>query len=139
VEWKRRTTRIDNDNKENATMKRILTVVLAGMLSAVPCGAFAAQAGGTKSQPPAKPAATKPAATHATAGVVKSVDDNSLVITRSGKNGGEMTLGLNAATQRKGTVAVGSSVSVRYRDEGTSHVATAITVQPMKHKSSGGK
>jgi hypothetical protein len=120
-------------------MKRILMVLLAGSLSAIPCAAFAAQAGGTKSQPPAKHAATKPAATHSTAGVVKSVDDNSLVITRSGKNGGDMTLALSPSTQRKGTVAVGSPVSVRYRDEGTSHVATAITVQPMKHKSPGGK
>ena len=87
-------------------MKRILMVMVVAAVTAIPCGAFAAQAG-AKSQPPAKHAATKPAATHSTAGVVKSVDDNSLVITRSGKNGGDMTLALSPSTQRKGTVAVG--------------------------------
>ena len=118
--------------------KRIMTALLTGALAAVPLGAFAAQAGKPAAQPAAKHS-TKPAATHATMGVVKSVDDNMLVITRAGKNGGDMSFDLSSATQRKGTIAVGTTVSVRYRDEGTAHTATAITAQAPKHKGSQSK
>ena len=112
---------------------RITTLLLAGALAAVPIGAFAAQAGKPAAQPAAKHASTK-AATHATMGVVKSVDDNMLVITRSGKDAGDMSFGLNSSTQRKGTIAVGTAVSVRYHDDGATHMATAITAQPQKSK-----
>ena len=114
-------------------MKRVLMVLLAALLITVPSGVFAAQAGKPQTAPPAKHAATKSAATHATAGVVKSIDDSTLVITRSGKNAGEMTLAVNASTQRKGTIAAGTPVSVRYHDDGAMHVATAITAQPAKN------
>jgi hypothetical protein len=72
------------------------------------------------------------AANHATTGVVKSVDANTLVITRPGKKGGEMTFTLNPSTHREGTVEVGSNVSVRYQEDGSSRVATAITARPAK-------
>ena len=42
------------------------------------------------------------------------------------------TAALNASTQRKGTIAVGTPVSVRYHDDGSTHVATAITAQNEK-------
>ena len=113
-------------------MKRVLMMLLAALVLTVPSGAFAAQAKDPQTVPPAKHAA-KSAATHSTAGVVKSMDDSTLVITRSGKNAGEMTLSLNTSTQRKGTIAVGTPVSVRYHDDGAMHVATAITAQPAKH------
>jgi hypothetical protein len=77
----------------------------------------------------AKPAA---AASHSVKGVVKSIDASSLVITKSGKAGGDMTFTLNADTKRDGAPAVGSPVSVRYRSEGGAMVATAVTAQPAK-------
>ena len=70
------------------------------------------------------------ATTHATRGVVKSVDTGSLVIVRTGKKHGEMTFALDPATHLQGTVVVGTPVAVRYREDGKTRVATAITAQP---------
>jgi hypothetical protein len=87
--------------------------------------AFAA----TREQAKPKAAAGKAAvASHSTAGVVKSVDSNSIVITRGNK---DMTFTMNASTQKQGTVAPGSHVTVRYQNEGKTMVATAITEQTM--------
>jgi len=79
-----------------------------------------------------KKASTHAAATHSTKGVVKSVDANTLVISHKGKTGGDMTFALNPATHLQGTVAVGASVDVRYREDGKTYVATAVTAQPSK-------
>jgi hypothetical protein len=43
-----------------------------------------------------------------------------------------MTLALNASTARQGSIAVGAPVSVRYKKDGKSYVATAISVQQPK-------
>ena len=87
----------------------------------------------SQANPPAKAAAKHAsAASHATTGVVKSVDANTLVITRPGKKGGEMTFTVNPSTHREGAVEVGSNVSVRYQQEGSSRIATAITARPAK-------
>ena len=43
-----------------------------------------------------------------------------------------MTFALNPATHLQGTVAVGTSVDVRYREDGKTYVATAVTAQPSK-------
>ena len=69
---------------------------------------------------------------HATTGVVKAVSASTLVITRSAKPGNEMRFEVSPFAHREGTVAVGSPVSVRYREDGGTHVATAITVQQTK-------
>ena len=79
-----------------------------------------------------KHASTHAAPTHATKGVVKSVDANTLVISHKGKTGGDMTFALNPATHLQGSVAVGASVDVRYREDGKTYVATAVTAQPSK-------
>lgn len=121
--------------------KHIATALLAGALVAVPVIGFAT----TRQAPPAaaKKEATKESSkstpTHATRGVVKSVDDNMLVITRSGKKPEEMSFTLNASTHREGTVAVGAPVSVRYQESGKTHVATAVSVEQAKPKSSAKK
>jgi hypothetical protein len=89
----------------------------------------------TTTAAPAKPATTaKPAtaAVHATKGVVKSVDDTSLVITKTAAKGPETTFVLNAATERQGAIAAGAAVDVRYRTEGKTKVATAVSVQEPK-------
>ena len=40
-----------------------------------------------------------------------------------------MTFQLDKSMHKDGAVAVGSHVSIRYRDDGKKHVATAITAQ----------
>ena len=67
-------------------------------------------------------------AVHATRGVVKSIDPATLVVSRP-KNRGDITFALSSSTHREGTVVVGATVSVRYRDEGKVHVATAVALQ----------
>ena len=124
-------------------MRIPLTFVLAGALIAAPMVASAGQATkapapAAKSQAPAPSKATTPAkatkaaATHATTGTVKSLDETTLVITRAGKRAGDMTFTLNASTQRDGSVAVGTPVSVRYQMQGKDNVALAITAEKAK-------
>ncbi|MBI2833661.1 MAG: hypothetical protein HYX76_04475 [Acidobacteria bacterium] len=105
----------------------ITTAVLVGALSAMPVVGFAAAPTATQAKEAAKSKAT--VASHATTGVVKSVDATTLVITKSGKKGGEMTFTLNPSTKHEGTIDVGSQVSVRYQEEGKTFVATAITAR----------
>jgi hypothetical protein len=136
--------------------KPLLTALVAGALSAAPLVAFGqtttakapAKASSTASQAtPSQPSASQPSASqpsasqpsaknestaHSTRGVVKSINDSTLVITRSGKNAGDMTLALSSSTHREGTIAVGTPVSVRYMHEGKNFVATAISAQQAK-------
>jgi hypothetical protein len=112
-------------------MKRVAITLLVGALAAVPAAGFAAPA--AKAQTTAAKRTPKAATTrHATTGVVKSIDDKTLVITRPGKKGREMTFALNSSTQREGTVSVGSTVSVRYQEEGNTHVASALVARPAR-------
>ena len=77
--------------------------------------------------------------THATSGVVKSVDDSMLVVTKSGKKPQEMTFTLNANTHKRGCYRRWRAVSVRYQEEGKTHVATAVTVEQAKTHTSAKK
>jgi hypothetical protein len=109
----------------------VTALMLAGGL--VASGVAFAQPAKPASSAAATPAAAKPAAaTHSVQGVVKSVDTSSLVITRSGKKGGEMSFKLDPSTQRDGSIAVGSPVSIRYRMDGSSMVATAMKAEAPK-------
>ena len=101
--------------------------MLAGTLAVA--GLAAAQTAKPASSAAAKPAST---ATHSVQGVVKSVDTSSLVITKSGKKGGDMSFTLDSATQRGGSITTGAPVSVRYRMEGSSMVATAVNADAPK-------
>src|SRR5262245_2588091 len=108
-------------------MRYTLTaLMLAGVLASGVAFAQTAQ--------PAPNAAAKPAAaaTHSVQGVVKSVDASSLVITKSGKKGGDMTFKLDTTTQRDGSITTGTPVSVRYRMDGSSMVATAVNAEASK-------
>ena len=115
-------------------MRKVLTMFALVAALAVSGAAQAAQATAKKDATTAKPAATKPAAaaSHSVKGTVKSMDASTLVITKSGKAGGDMTFTLNADTKKDGAPAVGSPVSVRYRTEGSTNVATAVTAQAPK-------
>jgi hypothetical protein len=113
----------------------IATAALAAAIIAMPIAGFATT---RQAAPAAKKEATsgtaKPAPTHATKGVVKSVDDSTLVITRHGKKPEDMTFTMNGSTHKEGAVAVGVPVSVRYQESGTTHVATAVSVEQAKAK-----
>ena len=69
--------------------------------------------------------------THATRGVVRTIDASTMVIARAG-NRGIMTFSLTSSTHREGIIVAGSTVSVRYREDGKNHVATAIALQRPK-------
>lgn len=66
---------------------------------------------------------------HSTRGVVKTIDATSMTVARAKKRG-DITFALNPSVKRDGAIAVGSTVAVRYHDEGWVHVASAITAQP---------
>jgi hypothetical protein len=72
------------------------------------------------------------AATHATKGVVKSIDATSLVIARSGRRTKEQTFAMDASTHQVGRVTVGATVEVRYRTEEGHRLATVVSVQEPK-------
>lgn len=118
----------------------IKTIAFVGAIALVPALTFAQAKTAPKTA--AKTAATapaKPAATHATNGIVKSSDATSLVTTKTAKDTKTETFVLNAATVTKGTIAPGARVSVRYRTEGTQNIATAVTVQAKKNSPKSGK
>lgn len=109
--------------------KHITTSFLLAALSLVPL-AGVAQTHATIQKPVAtKPSSAPATPTHATRGVVKSIDATTLVISRTGTSHADMAFALNAATHREGTIAPGASVSVRYREDGKTHVATAVRAQ----------
>lgn len=122
----------------------VTTVMMIAALVGMSVVGFAASPAQAHAQSTAKHQPKSAAiASHAMTGVVKAVDATSLVITRSGKRGGEMRFALNPSTLREGTVAVGSSVSIRYREDGKKYVATAITAEHPKqqaaHKTPSGR
>lgn len=119
------------------------TFMIVGAL-ALSSVAFAGAATQKSSSTGKKTSAMAPASTtasHAVRGVVKSMDDSSLVVTASGKKATDMTFVLNGSTTKEGSPAVGSTVSVRYKSEAGKMVATAVAVQPAAKtgKSTSGK
>ena len=98
-------------------------VLIVGTLTLTPLAALAASPSGQTSH-----ASKANKASHATGGVVQSIDASSLVINR-GSTAGEMTFTLNPATHREGPIAVGTQVSVRYREDGNTHIATAVMAE----------
>ena len=117
---KRRTT---------AQRRKLMAVPLALALVLAPVRTLAAH-----TQPPQASDGTAEAGqalgTHATRGIVRTIDANTMVIARG--NRGIMTFTLTSSTHREGVIVVGSTVSVRYREDGRNHVATAIALQRPK-------
>lgn len=115
-----------------AGLAAALVMFGTGVPGTPPIGTLAATPGGAQAQAPAAATArTTRGSTsdHATTGIVKSVSDTTLVLTTSGRRHHEMTFQLDPSVHRDGAVAVGSHVSIRYRDDGHTHVATAITAR----------
>lgn len=113
-------------------MKNFRTAAIVfGTLLTVPAMGFAAPAR-QSSATARKTTAAAPAAvaTHATKGTITSMDATSLVVTHSASGKSKpMTFVLDDSTQRKGSLAIGSKVEVRYRAEGKSNVAMAVSEQ----------
>ena len=105
----------------------LAVLIVVGSLAAAPVGALAATPAG--SLVPAKSAKAAANTDHATSGTVKSISDGALVLTKAGKRHREMTFQLDPSVHKDGAVAVGSHVSIRYRNDGAKHVATAITAR----------
>jgi len=70
--------------------------------------------------------------THAIRGVVKSMSSTGLVIIPSRNNTSEMLFILSALNHREGLLAVGATVSIRYRVENQTFLATAVSTHPEK-------
>ena len=68
--------------------------------------------------------------THAIRGVVKSMSATTVVIRPSRKATNEMRFVLSPLTHREGQMTVGATVSVRYRIERDTFVATAVSAHP---------
>ncbi len=77
---------------------------------------------------PAQPEDTR-GESHAVRGIVKTFSTQALTITRASRRADLLTFVLNASTERAGTIAVGALVSVRYRFDGDTRVATAVTAR----------
>jgi hypothetical protein len=71
-------------------------------------------------------------ATHATKGVVKSIDSTSLVIIRSTRRAKEQTFAIDDSTRQVGRVTIGATVEIRYRSEDGRRLATVVSVQEAK-------
>jgi len=111
-------------------MRSLMTTsMLVAALTAAPTGLLAA----TQSQSTQK-STTKVStpASHATTGVVKSIDDTTLVITKHGKKPSAMTFVIDPSTQREGSIQIGSPVSVRYHANGKKLIASAIAIEQPK-------
>jgi hypothetical protein len=111
----------------------ILAVLLLGAVTASSAWAATPQTAST-SKSSTKAAKSTSTASHSVSGVIKSIDATSMTLSR--KKGGDLTLALNSSTDRQGQLAVGSQVSVHYREDGGSHVATAVVAQAAKNTAS---
>ncbi len=107
-------------------MRYTVTTALLVTALAVASSALAS----TPKKPASSATKTTAPATHAVQGVVKSIDASSLVIAKSGHKAEMLSFMLDSSTAREGTVDVGSTVSVRYRSEGKTLMATAIAAHP---------
>lgn len=88
-------------------------LVAVGMLSSAVAGAEQ------------KPESVRP--THAIRGIVKAIGSSYVVITAgSGKKTHDMTIVLTPSTQIEGEPSIGTTVSIRYRLDRRTAVATAV-------------
>ena len=103
---------------------------LIATLSAALCvSAMAAQKGvNAITNPPASPQAkTSQPATHFTQGAITSIDANQVVLNQRVRGKAkQVTFMLNPATQRSGNLAVGTRVTVQYREDNNQKIASAV-------------
>src|SRR5262249_49813805 len=133
-------------------MRNLTKAIAIAAMFAFPVASFAGQAPAPAAAPAAKQTApkapkaekseksSKKMATKTTSGVVKSVSDSQLVITKgSGKSAKDETFVVNASTTKTGTIETGSKVQVHYTTEGSTMTATAIAASAPKAASKSSK
>src|SRR5438874_997690 len=112
-------------------------VALIGGLSIALCVAVFGGQKNTKANPnlPASPQAkTIQPATHFTQGTITSIDANQMVITKKVRGKAEQaSFTLNSETQRNGTLAAGTRVSVQYREQNGQNIAAAVRELTVKN------
>jgi len=89
----------------------------------------------TNQNPPAvPPAKTIQPATHFTQGTIASIDANEMVITKKVRGKAKQaSFTLNSETQRNGTLAAGTRVSVQYREQNGQNIAAAVRQLTVKN------
>ena len=87
--------------------------LIAGLVAALSCSAFAAQkSGGAK---------------HVAVGTITSIDGNQVVVNEKVKGKDQaMTFKLDSSTQKTGKLANGTPVTIQYRTEKDQNIATAV-------------
>ena len=128
----------------NFEFKRL---ALLGALSVALCVAtLGGQHAKVNSNPPANPQAkSNQPATHFTQGTITSISANEVVITKKVRGKAEQArFTLNSQTQRNGSLATGTRVSVQYREQNGKNIAAAVreltvatTAQPSKTRPKG--
>ena len=121
-------------------------LALIGGLSVALCAAALGQHAKVNSNPPANPQAksTQPA-THFTQGTITSINANEVVITKKVRGKAEQArFTITSQTQRNGNLAMGTRVSVQYREQNGQNIAAAVreltvptTAKPAKAPSKG--
>ena len=120
--------------------------LIGSLCAVVSAAALGSQHARVNSNPPANPQAkiTQPA-THFTQGTIASINANEVVIVKKVRGKAEQTrFTLNSQTQRNGSLAAGTRVSVQYREQNSQNIAAAVreltvatTAKPTKARSKG--
>ena len=110
-------------------MKRFKKLAWIGGLTLALCvTGVASQNSKAKTNSSAAPQAkTAHPASHFTQGTIASIDANQIVITKNVRGKAEQAgFTLNSQTQRNGTLAAGTRVSVQYREQNGQRIAAAV-------------
>lgn len=103
--------------------------LIVGVSTLLFVGVFAGQKDvNAKTNPPASPQAkTTQPATHFTQGKITSIAANQVVLNQTVRGKvQQVTFTMDSKTQRSGNLAVGTRVTVQYREESSQKVATAV-------------
>ena len=104
-------------------MKRVCNAAMFAMVFASSVAGFA-QSGSTNVQQ-TRVAQSAPATT-TMKGVIKTINETSIVLTPSSNKNAEVTFQLTATARRTGTLAAGENVSVTYYYENGARVVTTL-------------
>ena len=91
--------------------------------------------------PPASPQAkTTQPATHFTQGTITSIDTNQVIITKKVRGkASQVAFAIDSQTQRSGNLAVGTRVSVQYRESNHQNIAATVRELPVEAAAKSGK
>jgi hypothetical protein len=118
-----------------------LALICSVALTLSTAASAAQQSTKAKPNPPASPQAkTTQPATHFTQGTITSIDTNQVIITKKvrGKTA-QVAFAINSQTQRSGNLAVGTRVSVQYREADHQNIAATVRELPVEAADKPGK